>query len=105
VCKKTDCSSYTALLFYRLSTKVNLSFDKNAWHDHYGNSEFLKARAISQIDSSFFDGVISVNQKTTTVGNKNYILKHYLFTYFPSKENGIESITILELAGKRIVSL
>ncbi|MFT5963696.1 MAG: glycosyltransferase involved in cell wall biosynthesis [Flavobacterium sp.] len=79
------------------------------WHDHYGNSEFLKARATFpfRLTLPFFDGVISVNQKLQQWAKQKLYFKNTIYLpNFPSKENGIESITILKgVAGKRIVFL
>jgi glycosyltransferase involved in cell wall biosynthesis len=59
---------------------------KLIWHDHYGNSEYLKNRpkSILKFFSAFFDGIISVNSnlKTWAINNlkcrKVEIFKNFL---------------------------
>ena len=79
------------------------------WHDHYGDSEFLDKRpSLSlRIILSFFDGVISVNQKLKQWAEEKLDCKNTIYLpNFVSTENGIMRLTFLKgAAGKRIVSL
>lgn len=78
-------------------------------HDHYGDSEFLATRPhfVLKKTTSFFKGVIAVNQKLKDwselkLGAKNVIY----FPNFPEKEIKVVNDTVLMgLEGKRIVSL
>lgn len=50
--------------FFAVLCKISGSDFKLIWHDHYGNSEFLKERPVRALKalSGCFDGIICVNQ-------------------------------------------
>ncbi|MFT4983471.1 MAG: glycosyltransferase involved in cell wall biosynthesis [Flavobacterium sp.] len=107
--KITVVHTHSTSFFIGFLLKLIYPSIRMLWHDHYGNSEFLKARATFpfRLTLPFFDGVISVNQKLQQWAKQKLHFKNTIYLpNFPSKENGIESITILKgVAGKRIVFL
>lgn len=97
-------SYFTALFLKLLYPKIQI-----IWHDHYGNSEFLKERKsiILSFCSYYFKGIITVNKKLENwakdkLNCKNVIyLPNFTNVDLPSDEN-----TILNgNQGKRILCL
>ena len=79
------------------------------WHDHYGDSEFLKKRpsSVLKVSLPLFAGVISVNQKLKIWAMEQ--MKAKKVVYFPnfiSENNQNQGETILKgIEGKRIIFL
>jgi glycosyltransferase involved in cell wall biosynthesis len=82
---------------------------KLIWHDHFGESEFLKTRAtlMFKITLPFFNGVISVNQKLKYWSERKIGFKNTIYLpNFASQEMDAKVITVLNgFEGKRILSL
>jgi glycosyltransferase involved in cell wall biosynthesis len=78
------------------------------WHDHYGNSEFLEARASKMLKkcSRYFSYVFSVNRTLETWAKANLNCKHvdYLPNFATENINTPET-NLKGEAGKRIVHL
>jgi glycosyltransferase involved in cell wall biosynthesis len=57
--------AHSTSFFLATIIKILYPSVKLIWHDHYGNSEFLKKRktAVLKYSSQHFDGIISVNSK------------------------------------------
>ena len=79
------------------------------WHDHYGDSEFLKKRpsSVLKVVLPFFSGIISVNQKLKVWAMEQMEAKNVVyFPNFTSKNNENQGGTILKgIDGKRIICL
>lgn len=97
-------SFFTAFLLKIIYPNVSL-----IWHDHYGNSEFLKKRSKIglRIIIPFFYGVISVNTKLKVWAEKNKLSNNIIYLpNFPSKGKEVTEHTILKGSNrKRIVCL
>lgn len=82
---------------------------KIVWHDHYGNSEFLRQRnyKVLRIMSHFFFAIISVNQQLSEWATvKLYCKKITYLPNFTTLGNSSEKSTTLEGSnGKRILCL
>jgi glycosyltransferase involved in cell wall biosynthesis len=83
---------------------------KIIWHDHFGNSEFLKKRSsfLPSLASLFFSGIISVNTKLESWAKKKLYCKNVsCIKNFYSEErcNSENLVTLKGEEGKRIVSL
>ena len=96
---------------YFLAVLIKLVYPgiKIIWHDHYGNSEFLKQRAKAALKpaSYLFRGIISVNSKLVVWAKKELHCENIIylpnFVYF---QDNYEQETFLRgVAGKRIVCL
>ncbi|WP_225872923.1 glycosyltransferase family 4 protein [Flavobacterium turcicum] len=79
------------------------------WHDHYGDSEFLKQRpaTVLKYTAPFFSGVITVNQKLKNWCESVLKVPHVLYLpNFTIQEKNTELKTkLLGLPGKRILCL
>ena len=79
------------------------------WHDHYGDSEFLKKRpsSVFKVVLPFFSGIISVNQKLKVWALEEMKAKNAVyFPNFTSENNENQGDTILKgIDGKRIICL
>jgi glycosyltransferase involved in cell wall biosynthesis len=101
--------AHSSSFFLAVLVKISLPKVKIIWHDHYGNSNFLKERPkyLLQLASFFFSGIIAVNEKLKTWSLE--VLHHKNGVYLPNFaiiENEIHSHTILRgQVGKRIVCL
>lgn len=79
------------------------------WHDHYGDSEFLKQRpaTVLRCTAPFFSGVVTVNQKLKNwcerVLKVPYVL--YLPNFTAQEKNTELKTKLLGLPGKRILCL
>ncbi|MFI8378772.1 glycosyltransferase [Leeuwenhoekiella sp. NPDC079379] len=95
-------SYFTAVLVKMISPGLKL-----IWHDHYGNSEFLKQRdaRILKPLSRFFDGVIAVNDNLSCWSKeylnieKSIFVKNFIADALPLDK----SFKINGVVGKRIV--
>jgi len=89
--------------------KLGLPKVKIVWHDHYGNSENLKARKKFPLTwvSKSFNTVISVNDHLYQWAKLNLKAKH--FTYLPNfasfDSTSPKTTHLLGLNGKRLVCL
>lgn len=94
-----------------LATLVKITYPKIKiiWHDHYGNSEFLKKRPfkILKVSSLLFFGVISVNEKLKKwCEEKLWCNKVIFLPNFPELSHEIQQVTVLQgEIGKRIICL
>ena len=78
------------------------------WHDHYGNSEFLKNRKFSvlKLCSKYFSHVFSVNKALEAWAKQKLKIEHV--TYLPNFAAVDENLCITKLngvSGRRIVCL
>lgn len=82
---------------------------KLIWHDHYGESEFLKQRPtfVLQFVIPFYNGVISVNHNLKNWATEKLNVKNVIYLpNFPVEEIEIDNKTNLKgISGKRIVCL
>lgn len=101
--------AHSSSFFLAVLVKLTLSDVKIIWHDHYGNSDFLKERPkyLLQIASFFFSGIIAVNEKLKTWSLE--VLHYKNGVYLPNFaiiENEVHTHTILRgQVRKRIVCL
>lgn len=72
--------AHSSSYFIACTTKLTGIDFKLIWHDHYGNSEFLRKRNSYSIQffSFFFDGVISVNDKLKSWASKKLFCKNII---------------------------
>ena len=107
--KVSHIHAHSTSFFIAFLLKITLPRIQLVWHDHYGNSEFLKERPCLELKLiiPFFDGIISVNQKLKTWAEENRLSKNSIYLpNFPTKQNSVASPTILNgIETKRIVCL
>jgi glycosyltransferase involved in cell wall biosynthesis len=107
--KVTHIHAHSTSFFLAVLLKCICPNLKIIRHDHYGNNEFLATRPhfVLKQTSSFFNGVIAVNQKLKNWSEVELKAKNVIYLpNFPTKEMGLEEHTILKgVDGKRIVSL
>lgn len=80
--------AHSSSFFLAVLVKLTLPRVKIIWHDHYGNSEFLRKRpsAILKIFSLAFNYILSVNEKLLEWSkNELFCNKVYYFPNFPDK--------------------
>ena len=100
--------AHSTSFFLAVIIKLFNSNIKLVWHDHYGNSEFLKNRKsfIFKLCSKNFDYVFSVNNNLATWA-KAY-LKNENIRFLPNfvvKNNVKAQTKLLGISGKRIICL
>ncbi len=96
-------SFFLAILIKLLNKNISI-----IWHDHYGNSEFLKDRKFNVLKfcSKFFSHVFSVNKDLEVWAKQK--LKIVNVTYLPNFAIADKNLAVTNLKGilgKRIVSL
>lgn len=106
---KIDCiHAHSSSFFLAVLVKFTLPKLKIIWHDHYGNSEFLKDRKcfFIQIFSLFFFRIIVVNQLLLEWNMKKMFCKKvYYLQNFPEIESYEGTTELKGTKGKRIVCL
>jgi glycosyltransferase involved in cell wall biosynthesis len=107
--KVTHIHAHSTSFFLAFLLKCICPYLKTIRHDHYGNNEFLATRPklVLKITTSFFNGVIAVNQKLKVWSEETLKSKNVIYLpNFPVKEIGANDHTILKgVDEKRIVSL
>lgn len=107
--KVTVVHAHSTSFFLAFLLKLLYPSIKLIWHDHYGDSEFLKKRPLMalRLITPFFSGIIAVNQKLNVwAQEKLHFEKSIYLPNFPTEEKNITENTVLEgITGKRIVSL
>lgn len=96
-------SSFIAVCVKTINPKIKI-----VWHDHFGNSEFLKSRSVLslKIFSYFFTSIISVNTNLKNWSIKNLKTKNVFFIRNFPVFNNQKKITLLKgINKKRIVHL
>jgi glycosyltransferase involved in cell wall biosynthesis len=96
-------SSFIAFCIKIIAPKINVF-----WHDHYGNSEFLRERNLYplKIFSLFFKGIITVNKKLKLWSEQNLLTSNVSFINNFPLFNDVKTKTILKgTNGKRVVHL
>lgn len=106
---KIDCiQAHSSSFFLAVLVKLTLPKIKIIWHDHYGNSEFLKERKyfVLQLCSLFFYRIFVVNQLLLYWNlEKMFCKKVFYLQNFPELAS-LEGTTQLKgIEGKRIVCL
>ncbi|MEO8253579.1 MAG: glycosyltransferase [Flavobacterium sp.] len=101
--------AHSSSFFLAVLVKLSLPKIKIIWHDHYGNSDFLKNRSkrLLQLTSLFFCGIITVNGKLKTWALEQLHCKNIIYlTNFAvvEKEQNIQTF-LKGQSGKRIVCL
>lgn len=100
--------AHSTSFFIACCVKIIYPKIKIAWHDHYGNSDFLNNRnsLALKIASLLFDRIIVVNDKLKVWAATHLYCKHILFipnfADLPSTKN---TTTLKGQKGKRIVCL
>lgn len=101
--------AHSSSFFLATLLKITYPKIKIIWHDHYGNSEFLKERPFKllKISSLLFFGVISVNEKLKKwCEEKLWCDKVIFLPNFPELSNEKNEVTVLKgHLGKRILCL
>jgi glycosyltransferase involved in cell wall biosynthesis len=101
--------AHSSSFFLATLLKITYPKIKIVWHDHYGNSEFLKERPFKtlQFASVLFFGVISVNEKLKKwCDEKLWCPKVIFLPNFPELSNKVNQVTFLKgETGKRIICL
>lgn len=101
--------AHSSSFFLATLLKITYPKIKIIWHDHYGNSEFLKERPFGTIKfaSLFFFSVISVNEKLKKwCEEKLWCNKVIFLPNFPELSNEVKEVTVLKgKMGKRIICL
>ncbi|HLT53700.1 MAG TPA: glycosyltransferase family 4 protein [Flavobacteriaceae bacterium] len=95
---------------YFMATLCKLSYPRVlvVWHDHFGNSQFLKQRPKNalRVCSLFFKSIISVNQLLKTWSIQNLWCKQVFFVpNFVAKHPEISRTQLKGEKGKRILCL
>lgn len=100
--------AHSSSFFLAVLVKLTLPKVKIIWHDHYGNSEFLKNRKhfVLQFFSLFFYRILVVNQLLLDWNKEKMFCKKVVYLQnFPEVES-LEGTTELKgIKGKRIVCL
>lgn len=100
--------AHSSSFFLAVLVKLTLPKIKIIWHDHYGNSEFLKERHyfVLQLCSLFFNRIIVVNQLLLDWNTKKMFCKKiYYLQNFPEIESLKGSTELKGIEGKRVVCL
>ena len=101
--------AHSSSFFWATLIKLSYPKIKIIWHDHYGNSEFLKHRkfAALKICSFFFSSIIVVNSKLLEWGSKKLNCKKiFNVSNFTTKNENEISLTKLHgIDNKRIIIL
>lgn len=96
-------SSFIAVCIKIINPKIKI-----IWHDHFGESQFLKKRSVFSIKifSYFFSVIISVNNDLRKWALKNLKTKDVIFIQnFPVFNNQDKRTTLEGERGKRIIHL
>ena len=96
-------TSYFIAFLIKIASKKKVRL---IWHDHYGNSEFLKDRPykILKFCSKFFDGVVCVNKELLIWCKANLLANKYLIiNNFVSLPDG--NVDSLQLNGSQSIKL
>lgn len=105
----TIVHAHATSFFIVFLTKLIYPKFKMVWHDHYGNSEFLKERKAFMIKmaSYFMNGVISVNQQLKSWAENNLAVSKVVYlSNFPVKSETVKASTKLHgVDGERIICL
>ncbi|WP_298516035.1 glycosyltransferase family 4 protein [uncultured Kordia sp.] len=101
--------AHATSFFIVFLTKLIYPKFKMVWHDHYGNSEFLKERKsfVIKMASYAMSGVISVNQRLKDWAENNLAVSRVVYlSNFPVKSETVKAATQLHgVNGKRIICL
>lgn len=101
--------AHSSSFFLAVLLKSSYPKIRVVWHDHYGNSEFLKQRKSKalKIMSFFFYAIISVNQALLNWAIRNLNCKNAIYLpNFASLENTSEDSTVLQgISGNKILCL
>lgn len=107
--KVTIVHAHSSSFFFAFLLKLSLPSLQLIWHDHYGNSEFLKNRPsfILRLLLPYFKGVIAVNEKLRVWSQQKLKVKNSIYLpNFYSNSFTAKNQTILKgKEGKRIVCL
>jgi len=107
--KVTFVHAHSTSFFLASLLKLLCPSLKIIWHDHYGESEFLKKRPLLalRLIVPFFSGIIAVNQKLKLWAQQRLKFKKVLYLpNFPSEDTVVLDHTFLHgIDGKRIISL
>ncbi|MFV8271438.1 glycosyltransferase family 4 protein [Flavobacterium sp. GT2N3] len=107
--KVTFVHAHSTSFFLASLLKLLCPSLKIIWHDHYGESEFLKKRPLLalRLIAPFFSGIIAVNQKLKVWANENLHFENSIYLpNFPTEEKNITGLTALKgMDGKRIICL
>lgn len=100
--------AHSSSFFLAVLVKFTIPQIKIIWHDHYGNSEFLKDRkyAVLKLCSLFFYKIIVVNQLLLNWNKEKMFCKKVTYLQnFPEIENLIGTTKLKGVEGKRVVCL
>ncbi len=101
--------AHSTSFFLAFLLKLSLPSVQLLWHDHYGDSEFLRKRPslALKMASPFFNGIIAVNQHLKVWAKQQFGFENVIYLpNFPSKENEVFEHTLLKgIARKRILCL
>lgn len=101
--------AHSSSFFLAVLVKLTYPKIKIIWHDHFGNSEFLKHRSslALKICSLLFQHVIVVNGKLLEWGKSNLFCKKitYLPNFFDIQRLNKNETVLKGISGKRIVCL
>ncbi|WP_298421486.1 glycosyltransferase [uncultured Kordia sp.] len=107
--KITIVHAHATSFFIVFLTKMIYPKFKMVWHDHYGNSEFLKERKsfVLKVASYWMNGVIAVNQQLKDWAEEELAVSKVTYlSNFPVKNTTVAKTTNLKgTLGKRIVCL
>ena len=90
--------AHSSSFFLAVLVKLSLPRVKIIWHDHYGNSDFLenRSKALLQLATFFFSGIIAVNEKLKTWALEQLHYKNGIYLpNFAVFEKELNSQTIL----------
>jgi len=100
--------AHSSSYFIAVCIKLINSKVKIIWHDHNGNSEFLKNRNSFPLNvfSIFFSSIIAVNKQLKIwVTNKLYCKKVYFINNFAVFNNTDKTSKLKGVLGKRVINL
>lgn len=100
--------AHSSSFFLAVLVKLTLPKVKIIWHDHYGNSEFLKDRKylVLKIFSLFFHRIIVVNQLLFDWNKEKMLCKNISYLQnFPEIESLNGTTKLFGIDGKRVVCL
>lgn len=100
--------AHSSSFFLAVLVKLTLPKVKIIWHDHYGNSEFLKNRKhfVLQLFSLFFHRILVVNQLLLDWNKeKMFCKKVFYLPNFPEIESLDGTTELNGIKGKRIICL
>ena len=100
--------AHSSSFFLAVLVKLTLPKVKIIWHDHYGNSEFLKNRKyfVLQLFSLFFHRILVVNQLLLDWNKEKMFCKKVIYLpNFPEIESLGGTTELNGINGKRIICL